>query len=78
MNRIAELEAALSEQESLICDLQHALYFWLPGVPENDDSEIARRIGHDAMLLAPWYSPEDPGKSAKELGLIALSASDHA
>jgi hypothetical protein len=56
-------------------NLQYALHFWLPSVPENcRDEKVIERIFHDANLLAGYDGPVVD--DAEELGWIKLQHSE--
>lgn len=65
--RIAELEKQIEQ-------LQLALAFWLPNVPENGDLYIINRIGDHAILLCGLNT--EPEQSAQDRGWITLDASE--
>ena len=64
-DRIAALEQRVDA-------LQRALYFWLPGVPEEAHA-LHERIAGDAMLLYGLDAP-DLKQDAHDLGWITLNA----
>ena len=56
---IVRLAAENSELAEEVQNLQRALSFWHPGVPELASEEIRDRAADDAMLLCGFHGPHE-------------------
>lgn len=69
--------ATKKELEAQCEALQHALYFWLPEIPNEEDGgptisrDCADRIAEDAQLLAPMRG-DCPLDTAESFGWVEL------
>lgn len=70
-SRIAELQSQLEAERKYRLQVQKALMFWLPIVP-NEPEGIRARATHDAMLLIGYEGDDE--QSAEDLGWITWAA----
>jgi hypothetical protein len=71
-NRIGALEKENYELSETVAQLQEALMFWLPNVPDAPE-DVSDRAAKDAWLLAGYQGQDVP--SAEKRGWIALAGS---
>jgi hypothetical protein len=69
-NRIGALEKENYELSETVAQLQEALMFWLPNVPDAPE-DVSDRAAKDAWLLAGYQGQDVP--SAEKRGWIALA-----
>lgn len=71
IERIKEMESSLRFERSHVQQLQKALSFWLPMVPESPEA-VSKRVADDAMLLIGYEGEDEP--SAEALGWMSLAS----